>query len=347
MIKQQRFSIVLPVRNGGDYFKECVSSILNQTNRNFDLIILDNASTDGSLEWIRSLNDLRIKIYESKQSLSIEDNWARIVQIPKNEFMTIIGHDDLLDPNYLNIMGNLIHQYPDAGLYQAHFRLIDANGTTIRSCNKMPLREEASAFLEARFSFQRDSFGTGYMFRSSDYEKVGGIPAYRKLLFSDDALWVSLMIRSYKATSADECFSYRVHNQSTSYAPDRSSLLDALADYLVFLKKCSLENEKIAQFLNYHLSDYILLWFQWAYFYNAKESTDKTVIRDRIDHILRTVSDLLDDEQKEKLIFKTNKFVLERFSYVYWLILRYQKRIINIFLKVKKTLISAMSGRFK
>ena len=51
----KKFSIILPVRNGGEYVKDCVRSILSQTVDEFDLIVLDNCSTDGTVEWINSL----------------------------------------------------------------------------------------------------------------------------------------------------------------------------------------------------------------------------------------------------------------------------------------------------
>ena len=99
-----KYSIILPVRNGGQYVKECVQSILSQTITDFNLHILDNCSTDGTTEWIQSIKDDRIKVFLAERPLSIEENWARIIAIPKNEFITVIGHDDLLDPNYLGVM---------------------------------------------------------------------------------------------------------------------------------------------------------------------------------------------------------------------------------------------------
>ena len=77
--------------------KECVSSILAQTLGDFQLQVLDNCSTDGTVAYIQSLNDERITIYPAERPLTIEENWARITTIPKSEFITLIGHDDVLD----------------------------------------------------------------------------------------------------------------------------------------------------------------------------------------------------------------------------------------------------------
>src|SRR4051794_34785431 len=115
------YSIILPVRNGGEYLKECVRSVLLQRGNDYNLIILDNCSTDGGPAWIRLLNDPRIVLIESDEALTIEESWKRVVAVPKNEFMTLIGHDDILHPNYLSVIDTLISKFPDASLYQGHF----------------------------------------------------------------------------------------------------------------------------------------------------------------------------------------------------------------------------------
>ena len=150
--------------------------------------------------------------------------------------MTTIGHDDLLDADYLEIMRALVGAHPDAALYQAHFRLIDAAGRFVRRCQPMPERETAPEFLAARLGSPRDSFGTGYLMRSRDYDRVGGIPAaFQKLIHADDALWMRLMAGSWKATSPRELFSYRAH-ESASVAIDPAILLQTLEQYVEFLR---------------------------------------------------------------------------------------------------------------
>ena len=196
----RQFLIVLPVHNGGEYLKACVASILAQVHEHFRLVVLENSSTDDTQNWLRQLRDPGINVRESPAPLEIESNWARILQLDlSEEFLTIIGHDDLLDPGYLSQMSALIDAHPDAGLYQSHFRLIDKRGRRLRSCLPMPARETAEGFLAARLRLRRDSQGTGYMFRTSDYLRVGGIPLYKKLMFADDALWLGLMRGSYKS----------------------------------------------------------------------------------------------------------------------------------------------------
>ena len=69
-----KYSVILPVRNGGKYVQECIQSILHQTLPDLNLLVLDNCSSDGTLEYVRSLHDERIEIYPAESPLSIEEN---------------------------------------------------------------------------------------------------------------------------------------------------------------------------------------------------------------------------------------------------------------------------------
>ena len=103
-------------------------NILSQTLDNFNLIILENFSTDGSQAWIESLNDPRIIIIPAEKPLSMQENWSRAAFIDRNEFMTMVGADDVLYPDYLQTIDDLIIKHPGASLYQTHFRFINEEG---------------------------------------------------------------------------------------------------------------------------------------------------------------------------------------------------------------------------
>jgi len=236
-----KFSIILPVRNGGEYVKECVGSILSQTYPHFNLLILDNCSTDGTTAWVNALSDNRVQVYPSAEPLSIEQNWKRVADVPKNEFMTCIGHDDLLLPGYLQEMKRLIETYPGASLYQSQFTFIDSQGKPIRPCRPIPPALSGEELLERILTKQIDINGTGYMMRSKDYEAIGGIPAYPNLLFADFALWVDMARISGMVASAAHCFSYRLHQSMTASSADDKiqAAFGFCIDYLLRLKQQS------------------------------------------------------------------------------------------------------------
>lgn len=263
-----RFSVILPVRNGFPYVKECVHSILGQTYQNFELLVLDNQSKDDTVAWVTGLNDPRIRVMKSERSLSIEESWGRIKSVPKEQFMTIIGHDDVFDPSFLEIIKDLIANNPDASLYQTGSRLIDARGATIRPTKPVPTHETAAEFLAALMTYQRDMFGTGYVMRSADYDRLGGIPAFEKLLFADDALYLQLVTQSWKASDPREAFAVRIHPQSESASIPAlwPSFIKGLGQFAGFLERFLAQDEASRQvyrsfgpafFLRYHRNIYI------------------------------------------------------------------------------------------
>jgi glycosyltransferase involved in cell wall biosynthesis len=254
-----KFSIILPVKNGGEYVKECVQSVLSQTYPGFNLHILENYSTDGTAEWLQTLKDDRIIVIPSERSLSIEENWARILSIKRNEFMTIIGHDDSFDENYLEVMNDLIQQNPGAGLYQTHFRFIDAKGSFIKHCRAMDEKQTAAEFLHSLFTDSIDTMGTGYMMRSKDYNLIGGIPPYPNLLFADHVLWIKLTALNYKATSPTESFSYRLH-ENLSKKSGAFSYISSFYNYMDFLVDLKANQIQLKAIFENYVTDYILYY---------------------------------------------------------------------------------------
>lgn len=209
------------------------------------MIVLDNSSEDGTLEWVQSLKDKRIVIHESLSPLSIENNWGRIKSVPKNEYITLIGHDDLLDAHYLDTMNNLILKHPTAGIYQAHFQYIDKDGLVLRTCKPMDEIQYAHEFLACQMCGTIDSTGTGYMMRSKDYDQLGGIdPSFENLIFADYALWIDLMLIGHKATTSAMAFKYRIHN-NVSKTTGGQQYQDAFEKFLKFIIDRSGSNSKI------------------------------------------------------------------------------------------------------
>lgn len=218
-----KYAIFLPVRNGEKYISIAIHSILAQKMGNFVLVILENGSTDNTVDIISGFDDPRILLLKSTKNLGIEANWGRIYNILENkiieaDYCTTIGHDDLLYPEFLLSIDKLIMEHPNAGLYQTHFDIIDETGQVIRPCMPIPFEECCREFFLARCWGIRDSFGTGYVFRVSSYIEMQGIPNLPLLLWSDDLMVMRLIKSSSKMASSEIGFAYRLHTRSISGA---------------------------------------------------------------------------------------------------------------------------------
>jgi|GEM_PF-2470097 len=236
-----KYAIFLPVRNGVAYLKQAVDSVLNQSNGDWLLVILDNASTDGSLDLALAYDHPHIQVHRSERDLTIFESWHRVWMLLDEgaiqaEFMTIIGHDDLLKRDFLNVMDALRASNPGAGLYQSAFNLIDEEGRLIRPCKPIPSTETSADFLASRAWGLRDSFGTGYVFRVADYLSLGGMPDLPQLIFSDDLLFARLAENGGKVCSERIACEYRLHRGSTSGALSFRSICAVIEGLCTYLK---------------------------------------------------------------------------------------------------------------
>jgi glycosyltransferase involved in cell wall biosynthesis len=231
------FSVVIPVRNGENYIGAAISSVLAQTYAHFQILILENASTDKTVEIVNQFNDARITIIPAPSPLDIEANWGRILELDLAEYLTVLGHDDILDHEFLQEMCRLIEQEPAASLYTTHFHIIDSDDETIRDCKPVPYKETGEAFMNARQHFQRDNFGTGYVMKSADFKRVGGFPPFSKLYFSDDYAIYRLADISGKVCSPKFLFGYRYHLKSESYMSGMETLTQASQQFFTALEQ--------------------------------------------------------------------------------------------------------------
>ena len=238
-----KYAIFLPVLNGARYIREAVDSIVAQTLDNWVLVVLDNASTDRTVELVSAYRHPNIHIHRSSAFLSMWDSWHRVWSLLSNaavaaEFVTFIGHDDRLLPDFLKTIDQLTVAHPSASLYQTAYNIIDAEGNLIRPCRPIPPVESSADFLKARCWGLRDSCGTGYVFRSAEYVAVGGIPKLPQLLFADDLLFARLTNLRGKIASNATQFEYRLHRWSASNTITRGricayvSAIDAYVDMI-------------------------------------------------------------------------------------------------------------------
>ena len=110
-----KFSVLLPTRNGLNFIKYAIASVLKQNYDNWELIISDNASHENIEGYVSSLHETRIKYTRTKEFLSVTENWNRCIDQNTGDYVIMLGDDDVLLQNYFQIAHKLIEdfQQPD------------------------------------------------------------------------------------------------------------------------------------------------------------------------------------------------------------------------------------------
>ena len=212
-----KFTVVIPVYNGETYITEAIDSILLQSYPHFEIVVLENSSTDKTVEIIQSYTDPRIRMFSSDKILPIEQNWERILDIEDpNEFLVLMCADDILFPTFLEEIAQLINAEPEATLYHSHAVFINDDSKVVGTAKPSTYTETADEFLTALHSFQEDVFGTGFVMRYSDFQKIGGFPKFKRLLFADFYCYYSLTKLGYKACVQSQLAGFRLNTQSVT-----------------------------------------------------------------------------------------------------------------------------------
>lgn len=108
LTRTPRFSVLIPVRNGAPSVERAVESVLDQTKPDWELVIGDNASTDGTGDVARRFTDPRIRYVRWDRAAEIFENFERTYGLARGEWVFLLPADDLLRPECLARIGEAI-----------------------------------------------------------------------------------------------------------------------------------------------------------------------------------------------------------------------------------------------
>ncbi|MCX6053849.1 MAG: glycosyltransferase [Chloroflexi bacterium] len=132
-------SVVIPVFNRAHLIERTIESILAQDFDDFDLSIVDDASTDETVDIVRKYEiNPRVKIFINKINLGLTGNWNRCIELAKGPLVQIVQSDDLIDSNYLSNVETVFNLFPQVGFVAASCRHIDINDKIIGSGTTYP-----------------------------------------------------------------------------------------------------------------------------------------------------------------------------------------------------------------
>lgn len=231
-------SIILPNYNYERYLKQRIDSILNQTYRDFELMVLDDCSTDGSVELIESYitKDKRIKFYKNgENSGSPFIQWKKGIESSQGEYIWIAEADDFADKNLLERLVAALDGNPDACIAYANSYIANGISNILREWDYSNLKYERKIF-ESDFVMSGIEFiqrflmhenvipnASAVVFRRNIYERIGGVDLSIKSC-SDWLLWLKMLSLSDIVYIAEPLNYFRRHQESviSSIKPDQS-----------------------------------------------------------------------------------------------------------------------------
>lgn len=171
------FSIGVPAFKGR-FLQECIESILAQTFRDFELIIINDCSPEALDEIIGRYDDRRISYYKNPTNVGAEhviQNWNKCLAKASGEFFILMGDDDMMEPDYLKEFLKVIHKYPTLDVYHCRSQIIDENSDTVTLTPSWPEFETIYDNIWHRINNgKRVQFISDFVFRTSFLREKGG-----------------------------------------------------------------------------------------------------------------------------------------------------------------------------
>lgn len=182
---QIKYSVIIPTRNGINYLKYAIESVLSLKSADLELIVSDNHSIDNTWEYINSLNDSRLKCIMPDSPLSMPNHFEFALSHSRGEWLIVIGDDDGIMPYFIEVADYLVKNFKNYNVinslraYYYYGGLESEYGNTVYSYyahKKIKLVNSESALnsilYQGKNYFHFPQFYGGTLFKRSLYEQI-------------------------------------------------------------------------------------------------------------------------------------------------------------------------------
>ncbi len=213
MIKKN-VDVIIPVYNAEKYIGKTIDSILNQTYQNFNIVIVDDASDDESMNIVHSYNDSRIQVYKNDVNRGIAYSRNRAIDMCRNEYIAILDHDDIALPYRLKHEIEFLEENKDVDIVGGHTRRIDKNGNDMNKQWSVYLNPN---YIKAYLLLGNTIVNTSVMMRTKFINKHNIRYKENQFGAEDYRFWVECMLAGAKISNLDEVLVYwrNGHNNVT------------------------------------------------------------------------------------------------------------------------------------
>lgn len=241
-------SILIPVYNRRSLIGDCIRSALDQTYGNIEVIIVDNASTDGTWEVCQELagTDDRVRLFRNEENIGPVRNWRRCADEARGEFVKVLFSDDLLLPRCVEEMVSPLDD-PAVGLvYSPVFIGSSLSTSAIHYSNRNKLRLTADEFISRVLTGAAPVSPGAALIRSEDLRHFLGVPinSVRPQNYDRHGAGPDVMIALEAATKYGQVVNlprplvfFRAHPDSLSVRDENGEVRDSYVSAISYFLK--------------------------------------------------------------------------------------------------------------
>lgn len=187
-----------------EQLKEAIDSILNQTFKDYEFLIIDDGSNNGCVDLVKSYNDCRINLVQNKQNMGLEKSLNKGLKIAKGKYIVRMDTDDIAYTERIEKQISFIKKHKEYSIVGAKADFFDENG--IYGQNK-----KVGEIKKEDLLFQTPFIHPTLIMKKEDILKIGGYPEYKRC--EDYAMEMELYAHGYKGyVMNDVLIKYRMDN---------------------------------------------------------------------------------------------------------------------------------------
>lgn len=217
-------SIIIPSYNHAKYIKKCIDSVLNQTYKNWELIIIDDGSKDSSVEIIESYRDKRITLIQQSNA-GAHSAINRGLALTKGEYLTILNSDDEYHANRLRECMRVFQEQPEVDFISTWINIVDDASQILgvkeawKNMHPWEIKNQNLTFLDSddyalnALMANFVSTTSNMIFKREVYAQLGGM---RNLRFAHDWDFLLRVCSKFNCYNLEKpLMNYRVHGSNT------------------------------------------------------------------------------------------------------------------------------------
>lgn len=210
MSDKSKISVIMPVYKGEKFIRQAMDSILAQTFKEFELLIINDGNKDRSKEIIESYNDPRIRLIHNENPIGLSPSRNLGFTEAKAEYIALLDSDDIAYKERLQKQFDFMEKHPDFGLLSSWVKVIDEKGRSTGSIRKSYTPPEQ---IPSKLLFINEIAQSSVFLRKSCLPQK----RYRSEFLNEDYdLWVRIAARAKIACLPKILTKYRTHKKSMS-----------------------------------------------------------------------------------------------------------------------------------
>lgn len=207
-------SFIMPIYNAELFIEDAIKSVLNQTYTNFELLLINDFSTDKTMDIVNRFGDERIRILHNNCNRGIAYSRNRGIDESKGKYIAIMDDDDITLNYRLKMQVDFLNNNTNIDIVGGKYQLIDINGNLIRESN---IAYNNPMYIKALFLFQNIYSNGEMMFRKDLICKNNIRYSENQFGMEDFKFWIDCS-KVGKFYTIDEVFlKHRIHDKSETY----------------------------------------------------------------------------------------------------------------------------------